>query len=224
MLGYSFQTALVHVRSRMLPVLAAALSLSLVAAQAQATLIQEDDASFGANSITFDDATGLRWLDLTVTNLQSYNSVLAQQTTGGTYEGYRFATRAEVEQLFTGQGVQTVSGMPQSANFGSGASSILGATTLISYLGVTESQAPRGSRGFFDSSAATNAQAYRLYVWGSGDITTVATSNTVAKSSTTASYMGHGSFLVQVPEPGTGLLLAAGLAGIAVAGRRQSLH
>jgi hypothetical protein len=203
---------------RLLPALAAALVLSLVAAQAQATLISENDVTFGANSITFDDATGLRWLDLTVTNFQSYSSVVAQQASGGTYAGYRFATRSEVEQLFSGQGVQTVAGIPVSQLYGSGGSSVLGATTLISLLGTTVFQAPGGFFGFFDSSTVVNAEAYRLAL--SGSTTTVGTFNHLAKSSTTSSPFGFGSFLVQVPEPGTALLLSAGMLGLATWRRR----
>ena len=58
--------------------------------------------------ITYDDNTKLEWLDLTVTAGISYNTVSSQLGAGGAYEGFRYATSAEISTLwdsFGGDGV-----------------------------------------------------------------------------------------------------------------------
>ena len=50
---------------------------------------------------TTDDNTGLVWLDLTETFTASYADTYNATLTGGTYENYRIATRAELETLFS---------------------------------------------------------------------------------------------------------------------------
>lgn len=66
--------------------------------------IQSIDSSFGTDTITRDTATGLDWLDVTVTRGLSYNQVTAQMGSEGAYEGWRYATAAEFDQLITGFG------------------------------------------------------------------------------------------------------------------------
>jgi hypothetical protein len=48
---------------------------------------------------TTDTESGLDWLDVTETVGMSYNIVFAQLVTGGTYEGWRYATGDEVNTL-----------------------------------------------------------------------------------------------------------------------------
>lgn len=55
-------------------------------------------------NITRDTDTGLDWLDLTESLGLSYNEVSAQLGAGGDYEGYRYATVAELDQLITNFG------------------------------------------------------------------------------------------------------------------------
>jgi hypothetical protein len=62
------------------------------------------DSSFGADTITRDTATGLDWLDLTETRGLSYYHVAGQMGAGQTYEGFRYATMAEFDQLVTNFG------------------------------------------------------------------------------------------------------------------------
>ena len=50
-------------------------------------------------NITRDTDTGLDWLDVTETRGLSYNQVTAQFGAGGDYEGFRYATAAELDQL-----------------------------------------------------------------------------------------------------------------------------
>lgn len=59
-------------------------------------------------SITRDTNTGLEWLDVTETVNLSYNQVTAQMGSGGTYEGWRYATAAEFDQLVSSFGYSAV--------------------------------------------------------------------------------------------------------------------
>ena len=53
---------------------------------------------------TTDTDQGLVWLDLTQSLSMTYNDVVAQMGAGGTFDGYRHATAAEVTTLFTNAG------------------------------------------------------------------------------------------------------------------------
>ncbi len=67
------------------------------------------NSSFGANTITRDTDTGLDWLDVTESLALSYNQVTSQMGVGGTYEGWRYATMAELDQLIVNFGYVAVS-------------------------------------------------------------------------------------------------------------------
>lgn len=89
--------------------LAAALSLSLsLSSASHAALVSQSDASWGVDSITLDDITGLQWLDLNLSTNISYNAMLTEQGSGGLYDGFRYATASEVETLFNDAGVPDV--------------------------------------------------------------------------------------------------------------------
>ena len=72
---------------------------ALIALIAGATLAQPAhislDSEFGPDTITFDTATGLEWLDLTVTYMRSTDWVEAEMAPGGWLHGWRYATRTE---------------------------------------------------------------------------------------------------------------------------------
>lgn len=70
--------------------------------QAQASLSSRDSA-FGGGTITYDSDTNLEWLDLTVTQGQSFNDVFA--SLASTYKGYRYASSDEVLRFFSDGGV-----------------------------------------------------------------------------------------------------------------------
>lgn len=56
--------------------------------------------------ITGDTVSALAWLDVTETVGLSYNEVVAQLGLGGAYEGWRYATTTELDQLITDWGYQ----------------------------------------------------------------------------------------------------------------------
>ncbi|MEO0425190.1 MAG: hypothetical protein AAF184_22835 [Pseudomonadota bacterium] len=112
-------------------------ALALAAVTAHADLVSED-SEFGTDTITLDTDTGLSWLDWSVTLGQSFDEVTAQLGPGGTYEGFRFATNAEVETLWGNGGIVdiTTEGPIDFANDFT-AANFLPAQTLIALLGTT---------------------------------------------------------------------------------------
>lgn len=59
-------------------------------------------------SVTRDTSTGLDWLDVTFTAGMSYNQVAAELGPGGNYEGWRYASVAELDQLIINFGYVAV--------------------------------------------------------------------------------------------------------------------
>ncbi len=63
-----------------------------------------DGSLDGQNYIT-DTLTGYEWLDPVTTWGESYNYVESQLGGGGLYDGWRYATKTEVETLVSNAGV-----------------------------------------------------------------------------------------------------------------------
>jgi len=80
-------------------------------------------------NVTYDPNTGLEWLDLSLTAGQSYNSVLQGWNGYTTTQGFRFATRNEVIQLFTDTGATSINSMT--------ANNVPAARLALSLLGTT---------------------------------------------------------------------------------------
>lgn len=79
----------------------------LIASPSYALLVSEDSV-YGTDSITLDTDTGLEWLDVFIpvmtgsssgTQFNSYSDVKAMMGVGGYLEGFRYATRQELEIL-----------------------------------------------------------------------------------------------------------------------------
>ena len=106
-------------------------------------LVSRDDATHGLDSITIDTQSGLEWLDLTKSTNLSADVVATQLGVGGDFDGFRYASIAELTELFGHAGIPDVS-------FGPGAQTgpnFAPVSNLLSLLGVT---APAG--GFSQSS------------------------------------------------------------------------
>ena len=84
------------------PVAGTTVTLDQDKGQAQFIL---QDSSFGANTLTVDTSTGLAWLNVSLTAGHSYNDISSQLGAGQLYQGYRFATVAEVQTLWADFGV-----------------------------------------------------------------------------------------------------------------------
>jgi hypothetical protein len=111
-----------------------AVSFGILTGQLQAALISSNDASFGVGSITQDTATGLEWLDVTLSVNLSYNTVSGQFGAGGQFEGFRYGTQAEVDQLFRNAGFAQTDGVFRTADYST-------AQAFMSFVGVTSSSA-----------------------------------------------------------------------------------
>lgn len=72
---------------------------------ANAMLVSTDNASWGADSITLDTNTGMRWLDINHSLNFSYNQIRAEMLDGGLFQGFRYATQGEVEALAINSGI-----------------------------------------------------------------------------------------------------------------------
>ena len=97
--------------------------LCFVFVSADAALVSVDWQTSGDNLITRDTTSGLEWLDLTVTAGMSYDSIVAQMGSGGTYEGWAYTTEAQVATFFDnagGSGVYTGPSTDHQAVFDSG--------------------------------------------------------------------------------------------------------
>jgi hypothetical protein len=78
----------------------------------------EVGTAFGPQTGLEDVSTGLVWLDLSITNDQSFDSVLANTAAGGTYSGWEFASSGQLTTLFVdytgGNTFNDYSGAPSS--------------------------------------------------------------------------------------------------------------
>ncbi|ARN75050.1 hypothetical protein BST96_13565 [Oceanicoccus sagamiensis] len=102
----------------------------LVSISSQAALLSQDDSVWGVGSLTLDQTTGLQWLDLNLSTNFSFNAMVAEQSEGGLYEGFRYATSSEVETLFVHAGIPEVNA--------SSAANTASAQALISLMGGTK--------------------------------------------------------------------------------------
>ena len=79
-------------------------SLSVVSFNASAAIISTDWNTAGDNLITKvtgpGTGSGLEWLDLTATTARSYNDISTKFGAGQEFEGWRYATIAEVSDFF----------------------------------------------------------------------------------------------------------------------------
>jgi hypothetical protein len=167
---------------------------------APAALLSEDHSVFGTGAITFDTVNGVRWLDLAHTLHMSYNQVEAQLGSSGTFDGFRYATRTEFEQLINGQGIPAISGDNNFVQFGSGAANAAGTQSIINHLGNTIFQAPGGFFGMFHTNDPANVVAYRLSYSSAAQVTMVQTI-TQSRNAQSTNPFGFSSLLV-VSQPG----------------------
>ena len=76
------------------------ITLFMLSNSANAAVITSDWKSVSDQLITRDTVSGLDWLNLTETNNMSYTAVNSQLSSGGIFEGWRYATNDEVVFLW----------------------------------------------------------------------------------------------------------------------------
>lgn len=199
---------------------------------ADAALIAITDPSSpgGANNVTSDTATGLDWLDLTASSGISYDDILLQFGTGGTYEGWRHATQAEVNDLIVNSAGLTLANQPivdpQAIQF-------------VAFFGITQTSAVTGdvaTRGRYNDDATGSianlaGSAFVAYRSGSTifpDYTEASILDDQPGINSVIPTNGTGHWLVRtssnnsaVPEPSSFALAAIGLMGLGWFVRRK---
>jgi hypothetical protein len=121
-----------HLKRNLLSLLSLPLvMLALAASPAQAILVSQSDTVFGAESVTLDTGTGLEWLDVDRSVNRSFNEVSGQLGTGGDFQGWRYATGAEVLNLIVSNT------LPLAGSSSPGSLDIPSASIFIDTLGPT---------------------------------------------------------------------------------------
>ena len=171
------------------------------------------DSDFGPGTITHDTETGIDWLDLTLTTSRSVTDITAQLGAGGEFEGFRYATTADIATLWTHAGIAdiTTEGPINGADFT--AANFEAANLLAGLFGITVTL-PAGvaSEGFTADPAPGNpalriVAEINMCTNPSGCPLTGALANTALASlgpnqrspDTPLSFAGH--FLARDPAP-----------------------
>lgn len=80
-------------------------AISILPTCLEASVVSRDLLEPGDGLLTYDPASGREWLDLPVTYLMSIESVAAELTNGGSFEGFSFADVEAVTQFISAQGI-----------------------------------------------------------------------------------------------------------------------
>jgi hypothetical protein len=193
---------------------------------ARAALVAES-SDFGANTVTRDTATGLGWLDLTLTLNRTYASIYAAMGPGEEFDGYRFATGNEVDELWENAGIDASSSLYDPANYAP-------VVALAQLVGQTGANGNCGSgctsfytEGYIFSGDPPPAMflSYAEMIWfdnttglnPSHPLAPIARVGFPTSTNDTAKAT-RGAWLVQTPEPDA--VVASGVAAAVLAGVR----
>ncbi|MCB9681192.1 MAG: hypothetical protein H6733_06935 [Alphaproteobacteria bacterium] len=168
------------------------LSVLLASTAAHAALVDQDDPIYGVAAVTLDTDTGLVWLDLPASSNYSYVDMQGELLTGGGFEGWRYATPAEVDTLLAHGGYNA---------FDAATVRAAAIENLMSHIGITYTvNAPgasfyrRSTVGMYDVAQGLGRQLgdMTLDLDASFNVTyAVAASFTGSTSDTFASDTGH---------------------------------
>jgi hypothetical protein len=199
-------------RNRLVGAVAVAAAITVLTATANATLTSSDWQNAGDGLLTIDSDTGLQWLDWSYTANRSYNDVSSLLGDGSEFEGFRYATEAEMRTLYTNAGAVFIAQID-----GSDLGNIPALELLVDLFGETfagGSEAIYGlegnaseeasALGDFPNSGASHHMASAFLV----ETGQIAVRWLNMNDESTASFLGHA--LVMVPAPGTVLLGALG--------------
>lgn len=182
------------------------------------------DSGFGNGTVTRDTATGLDWLDWTSTTGISFNQMIPMLLAGGAFEGWRYATEAEVDTLyFSSAGISNADSVADRAADILVLQDLLGRTFLTGTLG-DPGFAQTASRAMFDIPQSLGRALSELVVWTQDGPFTLALAD-VNAGSINDSFAGNGNGHILVrtfaPEPATLALLGIGLTAALTRSRRR---
>ena len=192
----------------------------------QAAIIGIDWQFTNDNRITRDTANRLDWLDLTVTRNFSYNNVISRMNSGGTLEGWRYASSSEVVKLWEQFGVD----LTQGATFRATGEDVA-VIQASQYLGSTFcaydcTTFPYGTFGFTEDNDLQYLDGHNMlgaYYSSPSDITQYSPIGaSVQSGATNISYAG--SYLVKVspvPLPASFWLFGSGILGLVGFNKRK---
>lgn len=185
---------------------------------AQAAFMQID-TSLGSSTALLDTSTNLAWLHLTLTANNSYDTVTSNLGAGGTFDGWRFATPAELVTFFT--------------DYDGGVVNSTNALNLMNDLGGPLSDAANPTNGFHRQSSIgflniASGLGHEIFGYIAVDNFFGPSINPNLQGSAVdnVAFSGTGSWLVQdqgvtTPEPGTLVLFLAGAAVLSLFARRR---
>jgi len=201
------------------------ISLFTVSYNACAEVVDADWKTPGDNLLTHDLATGLKWLDLTETNNLSRDVVVSQLVSGGALDEFRYATSAEVVQLWANFNIDLRAGQPTYTNGldpnVQSAVSMLG-NIFCEYDCISN---PYGAIGV-TSTASSEIGSYDELGAFQQDYTFEYTQyfiqgRSAAQSDSLAIYLGHYLVVTSVPIPPVIWLFCSGLLGLFGVARRK---
>lgn len=197
-------------------------SLWAASGVAQASLINTDYQQSGDGLVLTDTAQNLQWLNWTLTTTYSYNDVKALLAPGQKFDGWRFATRTDLDNLMNDAGVPNPGGRT-SANIPSVRTLLsgLGVNNYFSFLGAGNS-----SVAFLESGTNPSLAAMAVFTIETFDNPLTAKAGEIGAGITNMAY-GAGSALVRVtpaapvPVPAAFWLFASSLLAFCGQARRK---
>ncbi len=195
-------------------------AITTVSSAGLAGFSSADWQSAGDGLLTVD-ANGNTWLDWAHTENRSYNDVSSQLGVGGEFEGFRYATEAELSQLYANAGAPVVNPL-----FTIDAAYIGPLTALGSLLGIAsgfQANALYDLPGSASDVPSANGELggpgpFHMMTAFAGPGGAVSMRWHNADDNATIASTGHA--LILIPAPGSAALL--GLSGLIAARRRRN--
>ncbi len=179
---------------------------ALTAASAAGPVLTEADwLAAGDGLLTTDAISGLQWLDWEYTINRSYDDVSSQLGAGGEFEGFRYATYAEVFDLYDHAGVVSI-GEPSTHDTANNPALLF----LADLLGTTFAT---GAEAIYDHAHTAGNHMVTAFNFNDGH-----SAMEWFELVDSSAFFAAGSALVRVPAPGSVALL--GIGGL-IASRRH---